>query len=150
MTKFLLNAAAILSAPDVKTIDINVPEWGGSVRLKAATPSIIAKVRAEAPTKTEVIDGKTVVTTLPDEYFGYRLLARSVVDEEGSPVFTSEDIASLIETKSVKVLERLMSEVNKLNGHGDTDLGKDSSETEKDASTSASPSPSDGLVSSGD
>ena len=43
----LLSKAAILAADDLPTIDIAVPEWGGSVRIRALTAGQREELEAE-------------------------------------------------------------------------------------------------------
>ncbi|WP_025917672.1 hypothetical protein [Herminiimonas sp. CN] len=123
----LLTKAQIIAADDLKTQDIEVPEWGGTVRVKAATPAIIKAVRASAKNKK----GED------DDSFGYRLMAKSIVDENGNPVFALADIADL-EAKSLAAVKRVMDAINELNAFSDqAEAGNVSGATQSDDSTSA-------------
>lgn len=123
----LLTKAQIIAADDLKTQDVPVPEWGGDVRIKAATPAIIKAVRASANLKK----GEE------DDSFGYRLMAQSIVDENGEKVFDPGDIAAL-EAKSLPAVKRVMDAINVLNAFSvKAEAGNDSAATPSDDSTSA-------------
>lgn len=102
----LLSKASILSAPDLKTETINVPEWGGDITLKEL--SALDRERFyEANVKP---DGGT-------DTFNYRakLLVRMIVDYGGNRVFDDSD-AEALGAKSVDVLTRLFDAASALNG----------------------------------
>jgi Mn-containing catalase len=122
----LLTKLQIISADDLKTQDVPVPEWGGTVRIKAATPAVIKEVRAAVKLKK----GEE------DDSFGYRLMAQSIVDESGNPVFDLADVAAL-ESKSMPAVKRVMDAINELNAFSKkAEAGNDSAQTQSDVSTS--------------
>lgn len=123
----LLTKLQIIAANDLKTMDVDVPEWGGTVRIVAATPAVIKAVRAAGKTKKDETD----------ESFGYRLMAKSIVDENGATIFELKDIADL-EAKSLAAVKRVMDAINELNAFTTkVEAGNDSGTTESDDSTSA-------------
>ncbi len=99
----LVSKSQIISADDRESRIVEVPEWGGSVRIIAVTPAILREVRSSAPKSGT------------DETFGYRLMVQSIVDEDGNPIFTKDDIAAL-EGKSEAAIKRVMESINELNG----------------------------------
>lgn len=101
--KGFLSAADILKAEDLDYKEVEVPEWGGTIRLRAmsAVDSLIFLVAMEGENK------KKQANT--------RLVAMSVVDENGNKVFTENQLSAL-EGKNVRVINRLAEEVLILNG----------------------------------
>ncbi len=79
-----LNKEAILAAVDRKFVDVEVAEWGGSVRLG----SMNAEERLEYE---EIIQANG---TNRNHSMG-AMLVRSIRDESGERLFTDEDIAAL-------------------------------------------------------
>ncbi len=98
-----LSKAAILAADDKKSIEIDVPEWGGSVRLRVMTGSERDKFEAD------FVDGKKSV-----EMVRAKLVAKCLVDEHGERLFAETEIPSLSD-KSASVLDRLFTECMRLN-----------------------------------
>ena len=108
----LLNKAQILEADDILTEEVDVPEWGGAVMVKG----IIAKDRdqwevtiAEQKEKKRPIDVRA------------SLCAKSIVDEDGSRLFTDKEI-SILGQKSAVALERVFTVAMKLSGLSDNDV----------------------------
>lgn len=104
----VLNKAAILSAEDLKTETVAVPEWGGDVRVRTLTGT-----ERDAFESGLVADGgKRNLDNLRA-----RLLALAIVDDHGARVFTDGD-AMLLGGKSAAVLDRLFDVAQRLNGIG--------------------------------
>lgn len=108
----LLNKDAILSKDDSKHIDLEVPEWGGTVRI--ATMSGFARDRFEAS-----VLGKN--GSLNHSNIRAKLVAACLVDDKGELMFSEKDVAALGK-KSSKVLDMIFSEAQKLNGIGDAEV----------------------------
>ena len=109
----LLDRKSILTIDDIKTEDVDVPEWGGMVRLRMLTG-----LERDGFGKTLIgKDGKADMT-------GYRvkLLAFSIVGEDGKPLFTPDDIEAL-GAKSAAVIEKLFNAAERLSlmGAGDVE-----------------------------
>lgn len=100
----ILSKDAILGADDIKTEDIEVPEWGGSVRV--AVMSGAARDRF-----MELNTGKDI----PASLFQARLLASTVVDESGGLLFSVDDVEAL-RNKSRTALDTLSEAAMRLNG----------------------------------
>lgn len=97
----ILGRDAILAAQDAVTETIDVPEWGGAVIVKAMTgeqrdafESAILKDKNDPAKGVEMRD------------FRARFVARVVVDDKGTRLFTDEDVKAL-SRKSARVLDRL-------------------------------------------
>lgn len=111
----VLSKDDILKAQDGKTKDVEVPAWGGSVRLK----SFSAKKRKELFSEFNKFreegtdpDFDTAVD------FQIKLICACIVDDQGKPCFTKDDFEALSE-KDSKVLESLFQECVDLNALGE-------------------------------
>lgn len=108
----LLSKEQILSKEDRKFEDVEVPEWGGSVRI--AEMSGLARNRFEMSLlKYEkgapVFDDGEVVQDL--EGYDVKLLAACIVDEEFKPLFTVEELGN----KNGKIISRLQEVATRIN-----------------------------------
>lgn len=105
----LLSRDAILAAEDRPTEDVDVPEWGGTVRLRA-----LSGAERDA-FETSLLDqrGKPAAARLQN--FRARLLAASIVGEDGQRLFTDKDIVAL-GAKSGAVIDRLFERARRLSG----------------------------------
>ena len=109
----LLSKDQILAAQDRRETVVEVPEWGGQIRLmemsgadRAAYLSSIFKYGTNEKGEVTVEGDPTNADA--------KLLARTIVDEDGNRVFSEEDIIALGQ-KNGLVLDRLSTEANKLN-----------------------------------
>ena len=135
----LLTKSAILAADDLKTEDVDVPEWGGTVRVCAFS----GRERDAFEASLVRGDGKDRKVDLTN--MRARLVALTVVDDSGQKVFTQDDV-DLLGAKSGAALDRVFSVAQKLNGLSGADveeLTKNSSGAPSADSISASPSLSD-------
>jgi hypothetical protein len=112
-----LSREAILSAPDIETIEVNVPEWGGIVLIKPLTGA------GRDAFEASVIEEKNGKTVLKSQNFRARLVARCIVDEDGKRMFADEDITSLGK-KSSKALSMLFDECQKSSGMTKEDVAE--------------------------
>jgi hypothetical protein len=129
----LLGREAILGALDIKTEDVAVPEWGGTVRVKGLT----AGERDAFESTILVMRGKRRELNMLD--MRARLVSLSLVDEAGSRLFTKNDVAALAE-KSASALDRVFEVAQRLSGITDgdmEDLEGNSEPGQSDASRSA-------------
>ena len=106
----LLGAAAILSAPDLATVDVDVPEWGGTVRVRALNGR--ERDAFEASCMKERKDGTQEFIT---RNMRAKLVALALVDDKGQRLFADEDVAALGK-KSAKALSRVFDAASALNG----------------------------------
>ena len=88
-----LNRDQILEAQDLETAEVEVPEWGSVVKLAQFSAEIAESINAD--------DGVA------------RLVALSVVDDDGKLVF---DSPGQLNSKSAAVLKRLFNRILELNG----------------------------------
>lgn len=127
----ILSKAMILAAVDLKTQDIEVPEWGGTVRVAAMS----GKARDEFYAQQG--DGKVAYSL-----FSARVLVATVVGEDGQPLFEEADI-ELLRAKSQAAMDRVLAVALRLNGLGPAaieDAEKNSGAALSGDSGSASPS----------
>ena len=101
----LLNRQAILEANDLKTVDVDVPEWGGTVRIRALTG-----------TARDAFGRSLLDSNGKPNGAGYnlKLVAVSVINEDGTQAFTLDDVQALGE-KSDVALQRVADVADKLN-----------------------------------
>lgn len=106
----LLSKGQILAANDRKTEDLEVKEWGGSVRV--ATMSASDRDKWEQDTyggdKPKVDD------------FRARFVALCLVDEKGERLFTDKEVAQL-GAKSAAALDRVFKLAQKVNAIGEAE-----------------------------
>lgn len=105
----------ILNYEDITTEVVEVPEWGGSVRLKVLS----AAERDAFEASTVTTKGGKQKPNLAN--LRARLVSRCIVDEDGNRVFESGDVARL-GNKSSRALDRLFTKCQELNGFSDKDV----------------------------
>ena len=103
----LLSKAAILAADDLPSKVIEVPEWGGSVRIRSMTATDrdafeVAQLEAQR-------EGRAAPHNIRARY-----VAACVIGEDGSPLFEESEIAKL-GSKSAKALDRAFSAITGMN-----------------------------------
>lgn len=102
----LLSRDHILSAPDLTTEDVEVPEWGGSVRVSAMSGSA-----RDAFGESLVRDANGNID--PSNYRS-KLLSKCLVDADGNLLFTDADIVALGKKNAFAIL-RLFEVAERLN-----------------------------------
>ncbi len=103
----LLNRDQILGAADRRHVEVDVPEWGGRVRLiemTAAQRDAYHSQMYKAKEAGEVMHVRAAY------------LCRCIVDEKNQPMFAASDIEDL-GAKSHQVLDRIFDAATKLNEH---------------------------------
>ena len=110
----LLTGAAILAANDLPHEDVEVPEWGGTVRVRAMSAGA-----AEAFYRQ--------LDKNPQASARAGWIALCAVDADGKPLFSQADIPRL-DDKSNQAVQRVWDVVARLNGlgGGGDDLEKNS------------------------
>ena len=98
-----LSKSAILAADDKKMIDIEVPEWNGS-----------AKVRVMSGTERDRFESEFVGGNKSVDMVRAKLVAKCLCDDDGVRLFTEAEIPQLGE-KSAAVLDKLFNACMKLN-----------------------------------
>lgn len=108
----LLNRDAILTADDLQTEDVQVPEWGGTVRVR----SLIGSER-DAFEAHVAGDGKKANL----DNLRARLVALTIVDDKGERVFSDGDVKKL-GMKNAAALNRVFDAAQRLSGLTEADV----------------------------
>lgn len=112
----MLTRDAILGASDIEIETVDVPEWGGSVRVKGLTASQRDKYeRSLIQTNSK---GKSELTLANARA---RLVALTVVDDDGGLMFSDADVLTL-GTKSAAAMDRIYGVASRLAGLSDDDM----------------------------
>jgi hypothetical protein len=111
----ILSKDAILGADDMKTIDVEVPEWGGSVRLRTLTGGERDKFESDS------IDQRGKSNKMNLVNLRARLVSLCAVDEGGKRMFGDSEVSKL-GSKSAAVLDRLFQAAQELNGMTQKDV----------------------------
>lgn len=108
----LLTRDQILTAVDTATEDIDVPEWGGVVRVKALTGT-------ERDAFEASLMGSRGQTKL--ENIRAKLVAMAAIDENGDKLFSVGDI-SVLGGKSAAALDRVFTVAQRLSKLTEADI----------------------------
>ncbi|MBA0126280.1 hypothetical protein H0B56_12080 [Haloechinothrix sp. YIM 98757] len=108
----LLTADEILATDDIPYEDVEVPEWGGTVRVRGLTGTQRARVNGTMM----AIKGQDVqVKSDAIAETEIRIVALSLVDEQFQPLFSITQTRKLGE-KNAGVISRLFAKANELSG----------------------------------
>lgn len=120
---------AILAAQDIKTEDIDVPEWGGSVRVRVLSAADVLGFWDAC---------RDAQGNLVRDRVQPALLVRALVGEDGQPLFADADIGQLM-AKSAAAITRVFEAAQRLNGLGGEaeEITKNSGAAPSGASSSA-------------
>jgi hypothetical protein len=132
MSKYL-GREKILGADDLASEDVAVPEWGGVVRVRCMTGA--ERDRFEE----SIVDQRGKKTRVDMGNIRAKLVAATVVDEEGARIFSDRDVEALGK-KSAAALNRVFEVAQRLSGITDDDveeLAKNSVGGPSDGSISA-------------
>lgn len=110
----ILSRDEILSAIDIRIVQVEVPEWGGSVYVRALTGAQRDQYE-ESLIRWRATKGKQVAATVALGNARAKLVSLALVNEDGEPLFTDRDVAALGE-KSAAALERVFDVAAKLSG----------------------------------
>lgn len=105
----VLTAEEILSQTNLSTSEVEVPEWGGTVRLR----TLSAREAIEFQKTIETPGGKNKGNIL--------IVSLCAVDENGKRLFRDDQLQQLMEL-NVKAFTRLARQCVKLNGLDETEL----------------------------
>ena len=105
-----LNAQEILALDDMKRVEVDVPEWGGSVLVRSLTRREMDEW--DASRWVAGPDGKLVWN---GENIEARFTALCAVDDEGNRLF---DDAETLGTKNAVAVGRIFAAAQKVNGIG--------------------------------
>jgi Phage tail assembly chaperone len=127
-----LTRDAILAASALRTEDVPVPEWGGSVLVR----ELRGRERDEFEASLAVQRGNRMVPDVAN--MRAKLVARVVVGEDGEPVFSQQDVNALGEL-SAAALDRVFevaSRLSALNPDSLEEKAKNSATAQNGGSTS--------------
>jgi hypothetical protein len=112
----LLGKQQINAAVDRKWEDVEVPEWGGEVRLMALS----AADRGYIEAGSVVANGQTPQLKVESlKVYREKLVGMAMVDEKFERLYSNKDIAAgELGKKDGAVIERLASKVQELSGMG--------------------------------
>ena len=110
----MLSRNEILEASDLQKQEVSVPEWGGSVMVYGMTAG-----DKDTYEESMISSVKSQIVTLKDATA--RLCSLCCRDEDGTRLFTAEDIDALSE-KSAVALNRISTVAQKLSGMGKGEL----------------------------
>jgi len=106
----------ILNCEDLKTEEIEVPQWGGTVVIKAMT----GQERDAFESSLYETKGTQVISK--PENIRAKLVSKTVIDPETKqPMFTVADI-DVLGKKSAAALDRIFSASQRLSGISKTDV----------------------------
>lgn len=119
MSKKFLTKDEILAAKDLKVVEVDVPEWNGTVRVSEITAADRLVLQAQ------VLDdnGKPKKSSELNRLLTIGLCALAIVDENGDKLFTVEDIEAFGK-KCGTAIDRIFSVADDLNGVSATVAGK--------------------------
>jgi hypothetical protein len=134
-----LNRDQILKADDLPRETVAVPEWGGDVLVRGLNGT----ERDEFEASTVAMRGPMGKQhAVPDTAnIRAKLCARCIIDDDGTPLFTQNDVHQL-GLKSSAALDRIFEVASRLSGISKDDLeemGKDSPNGQHDGSISSLP-----------
>ena len=111
----ILKREEILNSDDLKTECVEVPEWGGSVYVRALTGEERDTYEASVVTQK----GKDTQVNMKNARA--KLVTLATVDESGAKIFTQADVAALGK-KSAAALSRIFNTAMRLSGISESDL----------------------------
>lgn len=128
----LLTKDQILSANDVRARDVEVPEWGGSVRVRG----MMGTERDDYEQKMVERRGNKIEANLTNARA--RLVSMCVIDEAGDRLFSESDVKQL-GSKSAAALTRVYEVASQLSGLSADDM-EELSENFSETTSADSPS----------
>lgn len=112
----MLTRGAILGAQDLASEMLDVPEWGGQVRVRELSAAQMAAFKARSVDAVDT-NSRTVKDGAALFALSCWVVAQGVVDADGARVFGDEDVDAL-GGKSDQVIERLAERILGLSGAG--------------------------------
>lgn len=107
-----LTRGQILQAEDLERREVPVPEWGGTLLVRALTGAERGRIEADSLRQ----NGRGVTFSPQSiETLRAKVVAMAAIDEDGTSLFTLRDVEALA-GKSGAVLERLFDVVAEMSG----------------------------------
>ena len=130
----LLNRNQILEAKDIQTKDIEVKEWGGTIRIKQLSAKEyndifmnminIRKMAAKQLSKKNADENlEETINELAIKNQKILIIIKSVVDENMNPLFTEADM-ELLYQKNTNVINKIIAEIEEFNSVSTEDVKK--------------------------
>jgi hypothetical protein len=111
----LLSREDILAASDIDTKEVSVPEWGGKVMVKGLNGTQRNAFEAS------MVKGQGKNASVNMQNATAKLVALTIVDNEGNHVFSQSDVEAL-GAKSGRALNRVYEKAAELSGLSDSDM----------------------------
>lgn len=127
----VLTKDQILSSDDLEMELVDVPEWGGEVWVR----TLRARERDQFEAESLQKKGENYETNFRN--LRARLVALTMVDEEGNLLFKGKDVEAL-GNKSARAMDRVFSVAQRLNGIGKHDIEELTKNSEPAPSESSS------------
>jgi hypothetical protein len=109
----ILTKEDILNADDRKIITLDIPEWGGEIRLRPMTGYERDKFEGSNQKKGGGVDFTNIRA---------RLASLTIVDEKGELIFNTPDGVAALGKKSGAALDRIFDVIQKQNAIGEKDI----------------------------
>ena len=113
----LLSKDQILKADRKKTVDVEVKEWGGTVRLQ----ELSASDRDLWENESFVLNAEGTGAKFNPKHARARLVVRCLVDDKGRRMFSDDEVAA-IGSLSASSVQRLFNAARKLNAISNEDM----------------------------
>ncbi|WP_116048780.1 hypothetical protein [Amycolatopsis palatopharyngis] len=126
----LLSRDQILEAKDITSEDVDVPEWGGTVRVMALSGWERDKFEAA------MVAGKGKNRTVTMDNVRAKMAAASIVNEDGQRLFSESDVRELGK-KSAAALQKVFKTAQRLSGLTDDDAEELAGNSEAGVSASS-------------
>jgi len=114
MSKYL-NKDLILNANDIKTEEVDIPEWGGKVLVKAMNGTERDSFEAS------IVKGTGKDATVDMNNIRAKLVVRTIVGDDNKRLFNDAD-AELLSKKCASALDKVFAIAQRLSGIGEQDL----------------------------
>ncbi|WP_454737592.1 hypothetical protein [Cupriavidus necator] len=108
----MLSKEQILAADDIKFETVEVPEWGGTVIIRMMSGA------ARDAYEASMVGFKNGQRVADLTNMRAKLVAATLVDEAGNPLFADESDVAALSAKSAAALERLFKVAQRINGIG--------------------------------
>jgi hypothetical protein len=109
----LLSRDEILNAEDRATEVVEVPEWGGSVTIRALSGTERDRFETESVSYGRTNQGGLQISGVQTNNVRARLVALSVIDADGKRMFSDKDVLALGD-KSAAALNRVFEAAQQL------------------------------------
>ena len=121
MAKRRISKAEILAAPDIVTEEVSTPEWGEGTYVVVRAGTAEQRNEYEEACLKETGKGRKKTREVSLDCIREKLVVRAVVDDEGRPEFTEEDVAALVK-KCAAPIQRIFKVAQLLWGIGDDEV----------------------------